>query len=200
MSPKILNLLLILISPVIYFGYLNPAYTGAPGLVWTPTNSILALKSQNVQYVNTVNQVDLVQAEINKIATNYKNVPATTTEKLGILLPTSIDQIKLRNEIITMAAKHGIAVKNIKIDSKPGAATGLNFYKVSFGMNARYPVFKKFIEDYEKNMRFFILESFSIENQSNKETESDNQTATVVSTGDPDVLTISISSRVYYIK
>ena len=50
------------------------------------------------------------------------------------------------------------------------------------------------MENYEKNMRFFILESASIERQEKKEGDPN---AVII---DDEALNISVTSRVYYMK
>lgn len=194
MSPKLFNSLLVILPVVLYLGYLNPAYTGVEGLVWTPTNSILSLQAQNVQYANTLNQIALIEQGALDFNKDYNGISEEKKDKMEIMLSDDVDQIKLRNEIILIAAKSNIAIQTLKVEKDIKGDKGLNFYTVTFSVKSRYPAFKKFMENYEKNMRFFILESASIERQEKKEGDPD---AIII---DDEALNISISSRVYYMK
>lgn len=194
MSPKLFNFLLVILPVVIYFGYLNPAYTGTEGLVWTPTNSILALQSQNVQYANTLSQVSLIEQGALDFNKDYNGISQEKRDKMEIMLADDVDQIKLRNEIILIAAKSNIAIQTLKVEKDTKGDKNLNFYTVSFSVKSRYPAFKKFMENYERNMRFFILESASIERQEKNELDPN---AIII---DDEALNISITSRVYYMK
>ena len=191
MSPKLFNFLLIILPVVIYLGYLKPAYTGEAGLVWTPTNSIVSLQSQKVQYEDSLNGIDLIEKEVMALSSDYTAVNPLEKDKIEIMLPDSIDQIKLRNEIILIAANSNIALQNLQVEKDLRGDRGLGFYSVSFDMKARYPVFKKFMEKYEKSMRFYILEKASIERQVKDE-------ASQTPIDDEDALLINVASRVYF--
>lgn len=195
MSPKLFNFLLVILPVVIYFGYLNPAYTGQPGLVWTPALSVTALKSQNVQYANTINQINLIEKGVMDLNKDYLAIDEATKERMEIMLPDTIDQIKLRNELIQIAAKSNVALQALKVERDLKGDKNMNFYTVSFALKARYPVFKKFMDSYESNMRFFILESASIQRQ--ERNENDPSAAPI---DDEEALIINITSRVYYMR
>ncbi len=191
MSPKLFNILLIIVPAVLYFGYLDPMYNGTPGFVWTPGRSLSALKSENVQYINSINQIDLIKSEADKLNKNYQAIDPELIKKVNNLLPPSIDPIKLRNDIVSIAAKSGVAVTALTVlpDSKDQA------YRVAFTIRARYSLFKKFMENYEKSTRMFILTDLKI-NRPEAATMSERDNLE----DNADKLTIMIISKVYYKK
>lgn len=194
MSPKLLNILLILIPVVIYFGYIDPFYTGQPGIIWTPETSISGLQAKNVQYFDALHQVELVKSGMEKLSKDYLAIDEVSKEKAIMLLPDSINDVKLRNEVVAVAAKAGIAISGLKVDKNTTQlfSKDLEGYSVSFTMKANYSTFKKFMEMYEKSMRLFILDSVKITKTERKEGE--------ITEEEPDMLNISVRSLVYYLK
>ena len=195
MSPKLLNILLVLAPLVLYYGYLNPLYTGEEGFIWTPPQSIFALKARNDQYANAINQIDLIAEGANKLTKDYNAIDPEILAKTKILLPDSIDPIKLRNEVISIANKSGIAIRGLKLE--PDSKTidpSLGSYTIAFSINAHYEPLKQLLEAYERNLRLYSPEVFSIVQTINE--KKDNNSAAVE---DPENLTSLISYRVYYL-
>jgi hypothetical protein len=200
MSPKLLNILLVIVPIVLYIGYIDPVYTGASGLIWTPEKSIFALKSENVQYANTLKQVSLVEDEMNKIYKDYQSVGQATTTKALMLLPDRIDAIKLRSEVLAIANKTGVAIDGLNITeggSKSVTDKDLGYYTVTFSTKARYPVFKVLMSNYEKNLRFFYLESASLIRPDKDKTQQDVKNVTL---DDGESLDANVIFKVHYLK
>ncbi len=163
MSPKLLNVLLALIPLVMYYGFIEPMYTGNPGIVWTPTNSINGLQSTNVKYVNAINLVTAATLGIKKINDDYEAISATTTKKLEEMLPDSIDRFKLRNEVLSIADNIGVAITDVSIsEGTKNPNPNTKSYSISFIVKARYPLLKKLFMEYEKSTRFYVIESILI--------------------------------------
>ncbi len=197
MSPKLLNILLILIPAVLYYGYLDPMYNGTPGLIWTPESGIMKLKSENVQMKNALLQLSFIETEVKKLNDDYKKVDPLVKQKAEMLLPDSIDSIKLRNEVLSIADNSGVAISALIVMP---AITGkmdpnLKYYTVSFGIKSRYSVFKKAIESYEKSTRLFILDSVAIV----KAKKSDTQVQSSV-VDDSEALDIRVTFKVASLK
>ncbi|MBP6888729.1 MAG: hypothetical protein KBC21_03420 [Candidatus Pacebacteria bacterium] len=194
MSPKLLNILLVALPSVLYFGYLAPSYTGEEGLVWTPEKSIKTLQVENVQYANTLSQIDIIKGAAENLNKDYLSFDNDVKEKLTTMLPDAVDPVKIRNEVIIIAAKSGMAVEGLKVEKDAKGDKGINFYKVSFSVRGKYAAFKTLMENYEKNKRFFSLEQAMIsrpvleeKGQEKKDTQED-------------ILDFSVTFRVYYMK
>lgn len=191
MSPKLFNILLIMIPVALYYGYIDPMYNGTPGLVWTFDKSIPALKSQNVQYVNSIGQIDLIQETSNSLNKDYKAIDPKIIEKVNILLPRSIDPIKLRNDIVSIASKSGVAISGLQVELDQSDQS----YRIAFGVKARYSLFKIFMDNYEKSTRMFILKGLKITHP-----EAATVTEKDVQDDDNSKLNISVTSKVYFKK
>lgn len=196
MSPKLLNILLILIPVMLYYGVFNPLYTGNPGLIWAPESSIAGLQGANVQYANTISLVSEVQAGIKKINGDYKTVEATTTKKIEAMLSDKIDPIKLKKEVITIAEVKGVAINAVTVrDETRFPISGVGSYLVSFSFKARYPTIKALLQEYERSTRFYTIESLSVTRQ-----ELKGLSEIEIKNNDTEALQTQVEYRVYYLK
>lgn len=195
MSPKIFTLLLILVPTFLYYGFYRPLYDGVPGLVWTPEHSLIALQSENASLQNALDQIATVETGAKKLNEEYLTISPEAKEKAMIMLPEDIDKIKLAHEIKTIADQTGVSVGTVSIlqDSKP-AGKNLGSYSATISLKARYPLFLKLMQNYEKNMRFFVIESMTIKHPENGEGDTGNGLF------DKEVLAIGLTFKVYYLK
>ena len=196
MSPKLLNILLILIPVVLYYAYLDPMYSGSPGLIWTPEKSISILQATNVQYENTAKQVDLIKESVSRINKDYTAIPQDVIDRASILLPDSIDKINLRKEVVAIADKAGVALNGVTVTDDPkNQSTVVGAYLVNFTVKVRYPIFKALMESYERSTRVFMIETVSIKKLEAKELEKE---ASLID--NQDKLNCIVSFRVTYLK
>ena len=199
MSPKLLNILLVLTPLVLYYGYLDPMYTGAPGFIWTPESSIFALQSRNVQYANSLNQIDLIEQEVGKLYKDYQSIDVDAKTKVSTLLPDTLDPIKLRNEVVSIANRSGVAITGLQVtpDTKI-QSKDTKGYLISFSFKSHYSVAKALMENYEKSMRLYLLDSVAIQRVDKKTT--DNSPTQSGPIDDNETLTTAVIFRVYYLK
>lgn len=196
MSPKLLNILLVLIPLVAYYGFFEPLYTGKPGIVWTPESSIRALQSTHVSYINANNLVSEATSGIKKINDNYKAISATTTKKVETMLPDTIDRFKLRNEVLAIADSAGVSITNIIItDDARVANKDAKAFLVTFGVKARYADLKKLFQEYEKSTRFYSIDKMAISLADSKGLSQQEML-----NFDKEALVTTVSYKVYYLK
>mgnify|MGYP003489994399 FL=1 len=194
MSSKLLSLLLLVITVALYMLVISPVYSGE-GNIWAPSSGISNLKSLNKQYTSTLVQIDTIERGAEALYKDYTNLNPEVLSKMNILLSDSVDQVKLRNEVVTIASRSGLALEELEVKKERLPYKGLDVYLVTFSLKARYPVFKRFITDIDKNMRFYNLESIILERQPERETEDQRSSLT-----DKDILNIQVKFRVYQIK
>lgn len=195
MSPKLLNILLVLIPVILYYGVFDPLYTGNQGLIWTPESSIAALQAKSVQYTNTYNLVAKVEKDMKKINNDFVAIPEATTTKVTIMLPDEIDQIRLRNEVISIADTVGVPVSAVKItEDNRVSVSGVGAYTITFDIKAKYKDAKKLLEAYEKNTRFYNIDTLRIIRFDPK-----GLSAQELLLFDKELLQITISYKVYYL-
>ena len=194
MSSKLLSLLLLVVTVALYMLVISPVYSGE-GNIWAPSSGISNLKSLNKQYTSTLVQIDTIERGAEALYKDYTNLNPEVLSKMNILLSDSVDQVKLRNEVVTIASRSGLALEELEVKKERLPYKGLDVYLVTFSLKARYPVFKRFITDIDKNMRFYNLESIILERQPERETEDQRSSLT-----DKDILNIQVKFRVYQIK
>ncbi len=196
MSPKLLTVLLVLVPTFLYYGFIKPLHYGTTGFVWTPEYSIPQLQSQNVSYKNALNQITEVQRGAAKLNTDYLAVSPELKIKSKIMIPDEVNVLKLINEVKAIADNAGVSVGQVTVtEDKIYKNRNLGSYVVVFNLKARYPAFKKLMEAYEKNMRFYVINAISIK----RPDEGQTGDAGVV-VFDKEALTISVSFRVFYLK
>lgn len=181
---------------VLYFAYLDPMYSGSPGLIWTPEKSISDLQAMNVQYENTKNQVDLIQKAVDSINKEYTSIPQETIDRANLLLPDAIDKINLRKEVVAIADKAGVALNGVTVtDDTKNQSTVVGSYIVTFSVKVRYPVFKALMESYERSTRVFMIESVTIKKIEGKDLDKD-----VSLVDNQDKLNCTVFLKVTYLK
>jgi hypothetical protein len=195
MSPKLLNILLLILPLVLYYGYIDPAYSGATGLVWTPEASIAVLKSQKAQYENSLTQADLVETEVDKITKAYFLLDKEIKNKVEIMLPDTIDQFKLRNEVMSIANKKGLALSGLKVTLDTGNKNPkIGGYMITFLVKGDYASIKNLIEAYEKSLRLFLIDDITISSSPKKDDKG------VIIDENDNTLESTISFKVFYLK
>lgn len=196
MSPKLLNIILILVPTALYLGFITPILEGTSGLGWAPERTIAALQSQNVAYANALNQVGEIERSAQKINKDFLAITPEIQATTSIMLPNSIDPIKLRSEVITIADNAGIAISGLSVVPTILVGKGnVEAYTVSFSLKTRYATFKKIMEVYEKNLRFFIISSITIRRPEGGQVGSDPNAPL-----DKEALDIRVTFRVHYLK
>lgn len=168
-------------------------YNGGTGLVWAPEANIQVLKSVNVQYEDAFKQINDLDREVKKINTNYENLDPALKDKVTMMLPDSIDPVKLRNEVISIANKSNVAISGLKVvETNKTPSANLGVYTVSFSVKSHYPPLKELLAAYERSMRFFVLNNISIDKwtKKNESTEAD----------DIEMLSSSVAFDVYYLR
>lgn len=152
MSPKLLNILLILTSLVLYFYVIKPLYTGADSGIWSPgEESIQALTIRKERYKNTSKIVDDLVKKANKLKEEYDAFDPETLHNMSIMVPDSVNNLKLLSEITTIANRTGLTLDGLGVKDKGGE------YNISFNVMATYQEFKDFMAYYERSKRLLNL-------------------------------------------
>lgn len=203
MSPKLLNILLIILPAVLYYGVFDPMYNpAAAGMGWKPTETIGSLQAKNINYVDALNTINDIQTQSKKLNDDYQalakatttNGGVSTTTKLAIMLPDTIDPIKLRNEILSIANRSGVEVSGISVkEDLTFRNPTIGSYAVVITLTSRYLPFKSLIAEYTKSMLFLNLKSMSI----TKVSEDALKESLIL---DKNSLNIAVTYQVYYLK
>lgn len=158
MSPKLINILLIVSSFALYYLVIGPLWTGV-GPIWSPSQGISTLMNLEKQYKDTANNADDLARQGEKLKSQYKAVSDETKQKMSIMVPQQIDKVRLLSEIDNIANQSGIALSNVSAVDVVNVDKLKGSYNVSFGVKTTYTKFKEFMRNYENSLRLFTLES-----------------------------------------
>jgi hypothetical protein len=192
MSPKLLNILLIIAPVVLYLMVIKPLVTGE-GDLWSPEMSIPVLQRVNSDYSNALNNISSIQEGLESIYKDYQKVNVDILNKNAQLFSSELDEAKIRNEVVAIAAKQGIAIDSLSVLKDNRGAKIADFYSVTFTLRSRYPAFKKMLEEYDKSTRFYHIDSLSI---TRRKVEEGAQSSLI----DKDMLDIQVKFRVHQAK
>jgi hypothetical protein len=179
-----------------YYAVFLPLKTGEPSIFWAPDGSIASYQNQNVQYDNAINLVSTVVTGIKAIHNDYESISTSTINQLELMLPDTIDPIKLQNEVRNIADEAGVGVSDITVIIDPkNTNPNVGAYLVTFNAKGRYPVIKNIVEAIERNKRFYTVEVMTINKVTSKGLSQEE-----LATFDKEALSANLSYKVYYLK
>ena len=162
MSPKILNIFLIISSFVLYFYAIKPLYSGPSSFLVGPGNDVKSLISRRADYDKTIDVVSDVFKQADKARTQYESLTDVDKKNILTMVPVTVDEIKLMSEITNLAVISGIKMEGFGIKDK-GVNKKDNFgeYTVSFSFLGTYSDFKKSMVHWENSMRLFKVDAIT---------------------------------------
>lgn len=165
-----LPILFILVAVVVFVGVTNPVYGDIQNLS-------LQAESFNEALANSKR----LQSRRDELTQKYNSFPRSSVEALEIMVPNSVDNIGLIQEIQRMALQLGIIIKNVNFDPnqidledgefeegvtsttksvqavpKKGAAVENKLYDtflLEFTIEGSYADFVAFLQELERNLR-----------------------------------------------
>lgn len=161
MSPKLLNIFLLMLSGVLYFFVITPIYTGF-GSLWTPKDGkgIVQLRQSKAKYTVTLEQVGQIITQAENLKKDYLAVPEEDKAKLKQMVPSSVDRVRLLSEITNIGNQSGITLNDLNVtELKSFEDKVRGAYSVSFSVKTSYPRFKEIITNFETSLRLFSTES-----------------------------------------
>lgn len=156
MTPKLLNILLIIISGILYVYIVDPLYSGTASALFPESSSIKTLTDTRNAYDATLKEVPNIISNANKAKIQYEKISEDDRKKIMTMVPVSINDIKLMSELTNIGVESGVPIDGMGIKDK-----GAGIYSVSFSVTTTYTNFKKIISFWENSMRLFRLESVS---------------------------------------
>lgn len=168
MSSIILSIILLLASVGSFFMVIDPTYA-----------DIKKLRVENSEYDGALNNSKQIQEYRDKLLDQYNSLTKSDLERLEKVLPSGVDNVRLVMEIDRVAARYGMTLKNVNIDSerdkeeilaantkivgkenKPYGDIG-----ISFNVSGTYESFNPFIKEIEESLRIIDIESISFSTQ-----------------------------------
>jgi hypothetical protein len=158
MSKNLLNTLLLVASFALYYVVINPLYTGA-GSVWQPAQSIGALRASDDDYTETLRQAEELFKQAETLNKQYESVSSETKEKMKLMVPDTIDAVRMINEVNYIANQTGLTLGDLSYTQNTNATGPKATYSVSFSVKTTYTKFKELMANYETSLRLFQIQS-----------------------------------------
>lgn len=158
MSKNLLNLLLIVTVFAMYYLVISPIYNGIGG-VWQPALSIPQLRNMNAQYDTTLAQADTLYNQAQTLRAQYANVSPEEKQKMEMMVPNSVDKIRLLDEVDAIGKKTGLALDSLSYSEGTSAINGLGAAGISFIVKTNYPKFKELMDNFEKSLRLYSVQT-----------------------------------------
>ncbi len=210
MMKNITPIALLLASLGIFFGYVNPTYTGTTGAADTSKMSIKELQTEAADYNDALNKTREIELTRDGLLAKYNAMSDIDKERINKLLPDHIDSVRLIIDINNIAAKYGMSLSDISLSGMPsapaaaGTASGTpapvngpndlpyNSVKLGFSVTGNYSDFYSFLKELEESLRVVDVTSLSF----SAAKTSSGQTAAAGS----GAFTYTMTIRPYYLK
>jgi len=165
MTPKLLNILLLIVSFVLYYSVINPLYYGTPSPIFSTDNNIQGLLETRAKYDAALQAVPRLLVQATQASKQYAAIEDKDKNNMYIMVPVSIDDVKLMREVTSIASDAGIPLDGLGVKDRYDGT-----YSVSFSVLATYHDFKKFMSYWDNSMRLFSVKSVTF---SGGKTDSD---------------------------
>lgn len=184
MSKNLLHLLLIIASFSLYYVAIKPLYTGVGG-VMQPEKSIQTLSALNTQYDDTLSKADDIMRQAETLRAQYAKITSEDKAKMAIMVPDSVDQVHLLSEVRGIGEDAGFALTDILFtEGGTGGVSSRSAAFISFSVKTTYPRFKVLMNNFEKSLRLFSIDSVTF----------------AVPTKEGDLTTYQVKLQTYYLK
>lgn len=155
MSPKTLNIFLMISSVMLYNYVINPLYSGATSPLFEPDQDIKKLVEKRDTYSKTIEAFPGIVDEATTMQAQYDSIQEVDRKKILTMVPVSVNDVKLMSELTNIGVDSGVPIDGMGIKDKGG------YYSVSFSVMTTYTNFKKIMTYWENSMRLFTLQSVS---------------------------------------
>ncbi|MFW0870885.1 MAG: type 4a pilus biogenesis protein PilO [Patescibacteria group bacterium] len=154
-------IILILISGGLFVTWIDPQY-----------QEIKDLQLEKARYDEALDRVVEIREARNQIQSRYNTIEDQDLDRLGKMIPSHIDNIRLILDVNSVANARQMTIRDIRInlneDSSPGAKISVGNQGAHKSVGFRFTVvttyenFKKFLDDLALSLRIIDVESVEI--------------------------------------
>lgn len=152
-----ISVILIIISLVVSVFYTRPLF-----------EEISTLGEEKASLDGFLEDSKNLRSILSQKESDYNNLDSSKVEKLNILLPDNINNIKLIKDIDDIAKKHNMKLRNIDIKAEragefneESAGRDYGVANIRFSVSTNYDSFKIFMTDLENSLRLVDVTSLS---------------------------------------
>lgn len=158
MSKKLLNIFLLLATAVMYFMFISPLYKGTGG-VFSLGEGIKTLSTTKAEYDVALAEADNIIEDARQKLEGYRKITEEEKRKMMIMVPQSVDTIRLLHELDRLSVTTGLAFDSLSVAELSKSSNGVGSIGVSINVKTTYSQFKRFTEVLERSMRLFSIKS-----------------------------------------
>lgn len=155
-------IVLVVAAIALFVIWTNPTYEGTKGI-----------QMQVAAYDDALNKSQELRTTRDAKVAAYNTFSPDDTQRLGRILPDNVDNIHLIIDINSIAARHGLSLKNVELgtvsDSSSAASAGavgssgdpVGSIALGFTVSASYDDFLALLEDFEHSLRVIDVEKIT---------------------------------------
>ena len=167
MIGRLLPFVTILIAVGLFFGYINPTYTG----------SVAAERAEIASYDNALAAAEAFAKKENDLLAERNSVPAEGIKRLEVFLPDGVDNVQLILDLDALANRSGIKLSDFEMDvakatSGAGQSAGtlpldpqtpIESLSLEVSATGTYEAFRTFLTGVETSLRPLDLVSMEVQ-------------------------------------
>lgn len=158
MPKKQLNILLLLISFFLYYVFIGPLYKGVGG-VFSFGEGVSTLKNKKAEYDSALVEAERLLKDAKEKVVAYQKISEEEKRSMKIMLPESVDKIRLLHELSAISVSTGIPLKDLMVSENQAQADGKGVVNLSFTTKTTYSTFKELMSVIEKSMRLYSVKT-----------------------------------------
>lgn len=162
MMKSILPLLLIAVSVGLFYLHIDPRY-----------EKVDALLGQKSEYSAALSKSAELQQKKNALINQYNNLSKDDLARLEKLLPNNLNTVKLVADMDSIAGKHGITVKAVRVTEQQAdrsqqvstdpSAKPYETTVISFRFSATYENLVSFLRDLEQSLQLIDVKTITFQ-------------------------------------
>lgn len=161
MSPKLLNIFLILATVAIYYMVVVPLYTGK-GTLFNPGYGLRELQTKKAEANVAIEQLNTIIQDSEKLKSEYKSITEEDKEMLSVMVPNRSDVVRLNSEFDSMFTDLNIKPDNFSVSNSQTSNPESGEYTISFSVAVTYEEFKRIVDGLDKSKRLLVLSSAGV--------------------------------------
>jgi len=168
MMSRILPIFAVLIAFGLFFGYINPTYSG----------EIAKISAQIREYDSALAAADQFAAKENELSQQQASINQDGLKRLETFLPDGVDNVQLILDLDALAARSGVQLSNFDIEQSASTASApamtepgtlsletsnpTESLRLSVSATGTYQSFRTFLSAVEQSLRILDVDEITV--------------------------------------
>lgn len=178
MSSRAIPLVLVALAVALFVTVTYPAYTD-------PVSGVKAVQAKYAENAQTLELATELTEKREDLRKRYSRITDEERALLAKMLPSTVDNVRLVNEIYATALRHNVTIGNVAVGAEASGESdrasrnaasdvasrnrSYGVLPVSFGAKASYGDFEAFLRDLELSLRLVDVNSISLKSNATGE-------------------------------